>query len=48
MISLYHLRGWAETSGAQVVAVCDTDRERATQRAVELMEACYRKAGIEV
>ena len=35
MISLYHLRGWAETNGAQVVAVCDTDRERATQRAAE-------------
>jgi len=35
MISLYHLRGWAETNGAQVVAVCDTDPERAAQRAAE-------------
>jgi len=35
MISLYHLRGWAEAEGAEVVAVCDTDRARAEEQASE-------------
>jgi predicted dehydrogenase len=32
MISLYHLRGWTETPGAEIVAVCDTDGEKARAR----------------
>lgn len=35
MISLYHLRAWQEVEGAEVVAVCDLDRERAAARADE-------------
>ena len=34
MISLYHLRGWAE-AGVPVVAVCDIDRAKAEARAAE-------------
>lgn len=35
MISLYHLRAWQEVEGAEVVAVCDIDAEKAEQRARE-------------
>ena len=34
LISLYHLRAWA-AAGAEVVALCDTDRTRAEARAAE-------------
>ena len=34
LISLYHLRAWAN-AGAEVVAVCDVDREKARARAQE-------------
>lgn len=34
LISLYHLRAW-KAAGAEVVAVCDTDRSRAEARAKE-------------
>jgi predicted dehydrogenase len=34
LISLYHLRAWRAV-GAQIVAVCDTDRGKAEQRATE-------------
>ncbi len=34
LISLYHLRAWA-AAGAEVVAVCDLDREKADKRAAE-------------
>src|SRR5437762_2135185 len=33
MISEYHLRGWSQTDGAKVVAICDPVLERAQQRA---------------
>jgi predicted dehydrogenase len=35
MISLYHLRAWEAVSGARIVAVCDTDRVKAEERARE-------------
>ena len=35
MISLYHLRAWEAVSGARIVAVCDTDRAKAEERARE-------------
>ncbi|MGI9520784.1 MAG: Gfo/Idh/MocA family protein [Hyphomicrobiaceae bacterium] len=35
MISLYHLRGWQEVTGADVVAVCDPNLEAAQSRADE-------------
>ena len=35
MISLFHFRGWADVAGAEVVAVCDTDRDKAEARAKE-------------
>ena len=42
MISLYHLRAWQEVEGADVVAVCDVDREKAAQRAREFdIDAVY-------
>jgi predicted dehydrogenase len=34
MISLYHLRAW-QAAGAEIVAVCDLDREKAETRAAE-------------
>ena len=34
LISLYHLRAW-RTVGAEIVAVCDTERSKAGQRAAE-------------
>ena len=34
LISLYHLRAWA-AAGAKVVALCDTDRAKATARGAE-------------
>jgi predicted dehydrogenase len=34
MISLYHLRAW-ETAGVEIVAICDTDAEKAAARAEE-------------
>jgi predicted dehydrogenase len=34
LISLYHLRAW-QAVGADIVAVCDTDRSKAGQRAAE-------------
>jgi D-apiose dehydrogenase len=33
MISQYHLQGWTETKGAEVVAICDPDLEKARRRA---------------
>jgi predicted dehydrogenase len=35
MISLHHLRAWEAVSGARIVAVCDTDRVKAEERARE-------------
>ena len=35
MISLYHMRGWQETDGADVVAVCDPIADNASTRAGE-------------
>jgi predicted dehydrogenase len=35
MISLYHLRAWEAVYGARIVAVCDTDRVKAEERARE-------------
>lgn len=35
MISLYHLRGWQEVDGADVIAVCDPSLESARGRAAE-------------
>lgn len=34
LISLYHLRAW-DSAGADIVAVCDLDREKAEKRAAE-------------
>ncbi len=34
-ISVFHLRGWAEQAGAELVALCDADRARAEARARE-------------
>ncbi len=34
MISLYHLRAW-QAAGIPIVAICDTDREKAAARAAE-------------
>ena len=35
MISLYHMRGWQEVGGAEVVAICDPSQENAEMRAKE-------------
>jgi D-apiose dehydrogenase len=35
MISLYHMRGWQEVEGAEVVAICDPNLENARLRAEE-------------
>ncbi|MBT5266171.1 MAG: Gfo/Idh/MocA family oxidoreductase [Rhodospirillaceae bacterium] len=35
MISLFHMRGWQEVEGADVVAVCDPSIDRAKERAGE-------------
>jgi len=35
MISQFHFRGWEAVEGAAVVAVCDTDRDKAAARARE-------------
>ena len=35
MISLYHMRGWQEVDGAEVVAICDPSQENAQMRAKE-------------
>jgi predicted dehydrogenase len=34
LISLYHLRAWV-AAGAEIVAICDTDRAKARARATE-------------
>lgn len=45
MISQFHFRGWDEVEGAQVVAVCDTDRDKAEARAREFgIERVYTDA----
>lgn len=45
MISLYHLRAW-KAAGVEVVAVCDTDREKAEARAAEFdIGRVYEDAG---
>lgn len=35
MISQFHFRGWEAAEGAEVVAVCDTDADKAAARAAE-------------
>ncbi len=42
MISLYHLRAWEAASGAEIVAICDIDRDKAEERAREFgIERAY-------
>jgi predicted dehydrogenase len=42
MISLYHLRAWEAASGAEIVAICDIDRDKAEARAREFgIERAY-------
>lgn len=42
MISLYHLRAWEAASGAEIVAICDIDRDKAEARAREFgVERAY-------
>lgn len=55
MISQFHFRGWNAVDGAQVVAVCDTDRDKAEARAREFgidrvytdVEAMFDDGGID-
>jgi predicted dehydrogenase len=43
MISLYHLRAWAEVAGARVVAICDPNEEARRGRSAEFkIPATYR------
>ncbi|WP_269584092.1 Gfo/Idh/MocA family protein [Roseibium sp. Sym1] len=45
LISLYHLRAW-QSAGAEIVAVCDTDRTKAEARAAEFsVSRVYADAG---
>ncbi len=42
MISLFHLRAWEAASGAEIVAICDIDRDKAEARAREFgIERAY-------
>ncbi len=42
MISLYHLRAWEPASDAEIVAICDIDRDKAEARAREFgIERAY-------
>jgi len=46
MISLYHLRAWEAASGAEIVAICDIDRDKAEARAREFgVERAYNDPG---